>query len=102
MKKLNYEKLMAHNPEKFTDCDIVNQLGQTVGFYEHPTMGDEYPVIAIFEGLGVAVLTDFYECDDFYTDSDYNPILLPNGDVVCAFEFEDLHGNFDIEKIENI
>lgn len=45
---------MEHNPTLL--MEFKNQLGQGVKIYEHPIMGDAYPVIAVIDG--VAFLTD--------------------------------------------
>lgn len=87
MKKLSYDKLMAHNPTQLDT--MVNQRGQTVTFYEHPTAGDEWTVLGVIDKT--AFDTDFWDTGDFFEDSDYNPILLDSGDVVCQFEAEKEH-----------
>jgi len=87
MQKLNYDKLMAHKPTKIHEG--YNQRKQAITYYEHPIGGDMDCIIAVFNKQRVAVLTDFFDTEDFYTDSDYNPILLDDGSVVCAFETED-------------
>ncbi len=83
MRKLNYAKLMAKNPS-VEGSPIVNQLGQNVEFYENPD-SPERPVIAAFHGLSMAFETDFFDSSDFYTDSDYNPVVI-NSVCKCAFE----------------
>jgi hypothetical protein len=83
MNALNYTRLMALNPTKYGD--VVNQLGQTVEFYEHPTRGDEHPVIAVIHELSVAYVTDFYDTEDFYEGSEYNPVYA-HGEMLCAWE----------------
>lgn len=57
IKKLNYNKLMAKKP---------THLGQAGGhqWYEHPTRGDEAPLIAVKNGE--AYLTEFWEMEDVY------------------------------------
>ncbi len=78
---------MAHRPTKIGEG--YNQRKQAVTYYEHPINGDMDFIIAVFNKEKVAVLTDFFDTEDFYPDSDYNPILLEDGSVVCAFETGD-------------
>ena len=84
MEKISYSRLMKKNPTKYGE--IINQLKQKVTLYEHPTMGDLSPVIAVIKES--AVSTDFFDTEDFYENSDYNPILLEDGNIVCAFELD--------------
>lgn len=65
---------------------IVNQEGQTIEFVEHPIMGDEYPIIAVYHKEKVAVCTDFFDVSDFFEGSDYNPVYM-HGELKCAWEF---------------
>ena len=83
MKKLNYDKLMALKPTIYNG--FRNTLGQLVQLAEHPTRGDEYPVIAIFRDQKVAFCTDFFDTSDMYKGSDYEPINIA-GDCICKFE----------------
>lgn len=83
MKALNYKALTACNPTVFDT--IVNQEGQTIELVEHPSLGDTYPIIAVCHELEVAACTDFWDTDDFYTDSDYNPVYM-YGQFQCSFE----------------
>ena len=83
MKLLNYTKLMSLNPDVLDS--VVNQAGQTIEFYEHPIHGDSAPVIAVNKDLEMAANTDFFDTDDFYQDSDYNPIF-EDGKCFCAYE----------------
>jgi hypothetical protein len=85
MKILNYKRLKALNPTKYGE--VTNQRGQLVEFYEHPTKGENYPVIAIIEEFKEAVCTDFFDTSDFFEDSDYNPIYM-HGVIDCAFNFD--------------
>lgn len=75
-KKLNYQKLMKHNPTEYDR--VVNHLGQEIVFYEHPSLGDEYPVIAVFHDKELAFCTDFYDTEDFYQGSEYMPVVVEN------------------------
>ena len=81
---MKYGILMAQNPTLLHT--MVNQLGQEIEYYEHPTYGDTYPVIAVLHSAEQAKLTDFYDTEDFFEDSDYNYVYL-NGLFDCAFNF---------------
>ena len=81
---MNYSKLIAANPTSY-NSKVINQKGQVVEFVEHPTKGDEYPVIAFFPDYKEAYCTDFWDTDDFGKDSDYNPIRLEEGKCDCAY-----------------
>jgi hypothetical protein len=84
MDKLNYDKLMSKNPTKYDE--ITNHLGQLIEFFEHPTKGDEYPVIAVYRAEKIAVCTDFFDTDDMQdVDSDYIPCYV-DGEMLCKFE----------------
>lgn len=80
---MNYATLMGANPTKYHS--VVNQLGQTIDLYEHPILGDSAKVIAVYHEEKYAAYIDFYDTDDFYEDSDYNPCYI-NGKFQCAFE----------------
>jgi hypothetical protein len=72
---LNYTKLIANNPTKYGE--MVNSYGQKIEFVEHPTRGDEHPVIAICHELQLAATTTFYELDDMTADhKEYEPNFL--------------------------
>ena len=79
-----YSKFMSLNPTKL--MTLTNQRGQRVNIYEDPTGGDSRPVLAAFPEHGVVRRTGFFDTEDFYADSDYNPVITDEGDVVCAFE----------------
>ena len=85
MTRLNYTKLMALNPTKYGTK--VNQLGQIVDLYEHPIVGDCYPVIAVIHSERVAYCTEFYDCEDFHEGSEYMPVYM-HGEMACAFDFD--------------
>jgi hypothetical protein len=69
---LNYTKLMNANPTKYGE--MVNSIGQKIEFVEHPTKGDEHPVIAVCHELQLAAATDFFELDDMTADhKEYEP-----------------------------
>ena len=82
---MNYEKLMNLEPTKLGS--MVNSLGQTIDFYEHPTRGDEHPVIAVCHELKKAVTTDFYELDDMTADhKEYEPRFQDGALYIGEFE----------------
>lgn len=85
MTKINYNKLMSRNPSEIGS--MVNMYQQRVTFYEHPTHGDESPVIAVWHDKQQAFETDFYETDDMMSEDhdDYQPIFTGD-DCVCFFE----------------
>ena len=77
------DKLMKQKP-----CELhrlVNRFDQEVIFYEHPTKGDEAPVIGVIGDT--AFNTGFWDCGSFFEDSDYNPILF-NGIAICSFQVD--------------
>jgi len=83
MKLLNYQKLMKHDPTYLGE--IINQLGQIIKFYEHPIKGDESCIIAVLHLEETACYTEFFDLENFYTNSDYNPIFK-DGKWLSAFE----------------
>jgi len=84
MKKLNYHQLMDFKPNNIGS--VINQLGQVITFVEHPLLGDEYPVIAVFHEFEMAVNTEFFDMDDMYPGSEYLPVYR-DGEVKCAWDF---------------
>lgn len=97
------ELFMSHDPSKIGE--MVNQLGQTVEFYEHPLLGDGVPVYAKIGD--VIANTGFYDTGDFFMqkrfsiwsvidnsakdiviDSEYNPVLTENNEMMCYCEYE--------------
>lgn len=80
---LNYQRLMALKPTIYET--ITNQLGQKIDLVEHPTLGDQSQVIAIYHEQKVARYTGFYDTEDFYEDSEYNPLYL-HGELLHAYE----------------
>jgi hypothetical protein len=79
MRKLNYTRLMALNPFKYGE--MINSIGQLIEFYEHPTRGDEYPVIAVCHYHALAAATDFYELDDMIAEHGECEPVFVNGDL---------------------
>lgn len=84
MKKLDYHKLMSFVPNHIGS--VINQLGQVVTFVEHPLLGDDYPVIAVFHEFEIAVNAEFFDLDDMYSGSEYLPVYR-DGEVKCAWDF---------------
>ena len=69
---LNYEKLMSQNPTSLGQH--TNSMNQVVEFYEHPTLGDECPVICACHELKLAATSDFFETEDMTADhQEYEP-----------------------------
>jgi len=85
METLNYQRLMTLKPTLYDT--IVNQLGQRIDLYEHPTKGDSYPVIAVYDEEKLAVCTDFWDTEDFYEGSDYN-LCYMHGELKSAWELD--------------
>lgn len=83
MKKLNYTKLMASNP--YVIQRSRNAQGQKMEFVEHPTEGDDYPVIVVFHDAKLAFNTGFFDTGDFHRSSDYMPVLVGT-ECKCQFE----------------
>lgn len=77
---MNYNKLVAFNP---TIYDIfTNSRGQLIELVEHPTKGDEYPVIAICHALKLAESTDFWDIDDMRAEhGEYEPYFDEEGNL---------------------
>lgn len=84
MKELDYHQLMDFKPTIIGS--VINQLGQVITFIEHPVLGDEYPVIAVFHEFEIAVNTEFFDMDDMYPGSEYLPVYR-DGEVKCAWDF---------------
>jgi hypothetical protein len=90
---INFEQVMSRNPLVLRT--IRNFMGQRILLVENPVHGDEYPVIAVCpdylvsteEGYvyGVAENTTFFDCDDMYRGSDYEPLFI-NGKLVLRYE----------------
>jgi hypothetical protein len=82
---INYKKLIANTPTKYGE--MVNSIGQKIEFVEHPTRGDEHPVIAVCHELELAASTDFYELDDMTADhKEYEPSFQNNKFFIGEFE----------------
>jgi hypothetical protein len=72
--KYTFEQFMNLNPTLLKT--VINQAGQPVDFYEDAIGGDSLPVIAVIKKHKVIFNTGFFDTDDFYIGSDYNPIYL--------------------------
>ena len=83
--KLNYQRLMALNPTIY--CTITNKEGQVMDLIEHPTKGDEYPIIIVYHAEKLAVCSDFYDTDDMTGGQDYEPVYM-YGEMNLRFEIE--------------
>jgi hypothetical protein len=82
---LNYKKLMAEQPTIYHE--MVNSLGQSIKLVEHPFEGDEYPIIAVCDELGLAASTDFFDLDDMLADhKEYEPTFQNGKLFIGGFE----------------
>ena len=77
-KQYNITWLLSQAPYLF---DSVSKNG--IKFYEHPTHGDEYPVIAVLDGI--AWDTGFYDpwnnCDQAYIEEQAQELGLISPEV---------------------
>jgi hypothetical protein len=90
---MNYENLMAQDPTEYDR--MTNSKKQLVIFYEHPTKGDEWPVIVAFPDYKAAFTSNFYDTDDMRASHrEYEPIL--NGE---EYPFELEYGAFPSEPV---
>lgn len=84
--KINYANLMSQEPTRYGQ--MLNTKSQIIEFYEHPTKGDEAPVIAVCHKLKAAGYTGFFELDDMKaTHGEYEPSFDEDG-VLWIGEFE--------------
>ena len=83
--KLNFNRLMLSEPTELGS--MVNSKGQLVKFYEHPTKGDEAPIIVSFDNLGFAFHSDFFDTADMEEIGDYEQVLV-GGQLKCGYELE--------------
>jgi hypothetical protein len=82
MEIINTEKFIKRNPTKLGSG--LNDRGQWIQFYEHPTQGDTSTVIGMINGT--TFYTGFFDLGDFQPGSDYLPVLLPSGKVINQWE----------------
>lgn len=86
MKKLNFDKLMAFEPTVYTE--FLNSQGKKVQLCEHPTKGDEAPVLVVFPDEKLAFESDFWDTEDMTAEhGEYEPVL-DGTNCVCAFELQ--------------
>jgi hypothetical protein len=79
---LNFDKLMSFNPTEYGK--MTNSIGQEITFVEHPTKGDESPVICVCKELKLADYSTFYELDDMLADhKEYEPTFV-NGKLLIG------------------
>ncbi|SHH86897.1 hypothetical protein SAMN05444481_13624 [Flavobacterium frigidimaris] len=72
---LNYENLIKNNPTVYDE--MINSLEQKITFVEHPTKGDEVPIICICHELKLASYSDFFELDDMLAGhKEYEPVFI--------------------------
>lgn len=71
---MNYKKLMSYDPTVYETT--TNSLGQEIQLVEHPTKGDEAPVIAVCHALELADYTDFYDIVDITNGIEYEPLFI--------------------------
>ena len=80
---MNYQKLISLNPTVYGT--MINSQKQEITFVEHPTRGDEYPVIAVCHELKLAAATDFFELDDMTAEhGEYEPWFDKDGELVIG------------------
>jgi hypothetical protein len=80
---MKYQKLMSFNPTEYGS--MTNSQGQKIVFVEHPTKGDEYPVIAVCHELELAGVTDFFELDDMMAEhGEYEPWFDEKGELIIG------------------
>jgi len=78
-----YAALRKHNA--FVIAEKVNSIGQQFQVLEHPTKGDEAPVIVMFPRHEVAFDSDFFEADDLIAGEDYEPHFV-DGKLLHRYE----------------
>jgi len=77
---------------------LTNILGQTVCFFEHPTLGGQSPILVHIEenGMDYMCVSHFYEITEMNEFQDYQPLLvegkiklldeLPEKEIKCIVE----------------
>ncbi|MCL4639331.1 MAG: hypothetical protein M5Z89_10115 [Olivibacter sp.] len=91
MKQLTERQVAAiFGLSPFELTSFNNALRQRVRLLEHPTLGDESPVLVHIEenGVNYMCVSDFYEIDDMSEILDYQPLLV-DGRIVHYFELEE-------------
>jgi hypothetical protein len=93
MKVLDLNKLTEMNPTRLGG--MTNAIGQKVEFFEHPILGEEASIIAVFDNE-IAFSTGFYDLVDmtpraieirgeFIRLDDYEPFVV-DGQLKFGFE----------------
>jgi len=79
-----YERLMSFNPTVYDK--MINTQGQIIEFVEHPTHGDEHPIIAVCHELKLAGSTGFFELDDMLAShGEYEPWFTSDGELEIGY-----------------
>jgi hypothetical protein len=88
LQKLNFTKLQSLSPTILSQ--FKNKRGQEIQLIEHPIYGEEHPVIIMFLDYKVAFNSEFWDTEDIYKTSDYEPFLKKdkNGEFQCLFAYE--------------
>jgi len=82
---LNYKKLMDQNPTVYES--MLNSLGQTIEFVEHPTKGDEAEVICVCHNLELASYSTFLDLGDMTAEhGEYEPSFKDGKFFIGGFE----------------
>ena len=72
---MNYTKLMSQAPTELGK--MMNDLNQSITFYEHPKYGDEYPILIVCHELELASHTDFMDTSDMEAEhGEYQPSFV--------------------------
>lgn len=83
-RKYLYNDIMSKKPYVYDG--FVNSMNQMVVLLEHPTEGDDAPVIVSFPEHGVMFDSGFMETDDMKNmDGDYVPHLV-DGEMKLSYE----------------
>jgi hypothetical protein len=75
------DKFFSLNPTLLDEG--TNVIGQKWYAYEHPLYGDEVFVYVLIDD--VLANSEFFDTDDFFEGSEYEPVLV-DGEIVCKFE----------------
>ena len=82
---LNFQKLINNNPTSYGK--MINSKDQEIEFFEHPTLGDGYPIIAVCHKLELAASTTFWETEDMISDhKEYEPSFQNGKFYIGDFE----------------
>lgn len=86
MQRLNANLINKRKPSVLGS--FTNVLGQQIEFLEHPTKGDEYPILLRYTdatGNCNVFESEFFDTEDMYLGSDYEPIYI-FGEMLNRFE----------------